>query len=563
MWSLVPKPRSAIKTVEWFPSFAKLEGRNWNTQLPNGNHPIRREYLNLAHPYEQYSRKDPEVNARMEFARFQTLGLAFLEEDGTIRITEAGRTIVFRENKSEILLRQLLKWQFPSNIHRGNRYKGLQVFPLQLIINVLDEFNTLNKYEIALSVFGCTSMEDIEIAKKKVYEFRQLIDSNEIDKNRIFLENMASWNPKLKNKPETYLDYSDVLFRYLEFTGIFATSGRGNLTRVFIPERSRIKFNQLFSDYNFQFIDDYEERADFYNKFGSLDFSPLPWDDKSNLASIVQNKLSSIEQRGEKVELGKSIDAFDYQELQELDEVSEDILLRINEKQFVEELSKTKEGRQEIIGKFEDILHGNEDDATRWFEVNTWKSLVAISGTHYVKRNFKIEYDLSPRSFAPGTGNTPDMEFYNSEYIIIPEVSTQSGVSQWISEGSSVVDHVNKFVQIRQGTNFNGIEEIQGFLNEKNIKNIFGLFLCLKINERLLWQFYILCKESWLGEPVPIIPLELEEYLQIIQHIYINESPALKFEQFLGNIVSKANSTSDYKEWRKETKSLIAGFVDA
>ena len=81
-----------------------------------------------------------------------------------------------------------------------------------------------------------------------------------------------------------------------------------------------------------------------------------------------------------------------------------------------------------------------------WLEVNTWKSLIAISGEQVVKRNFKIEDDLTPKSFAPGVGNTPDMELYKNGYIIVPEVSLMTGVRQWEHEASSVIDHVLSFM---------------------------------------------------------------------------------------------------------------------
>lgn len=32
-WRWRTKPRSAIRVVQWFPEFAKLEGKNWNEEL--------------------------------------------------------------------------------------------------------------------------------------------------------------------------------------------------------------------------------------------------------------------------------------------------------------------------------------------------------------------------------------------------------------------------------------------------------------------------------------------------------------------------------------------------
>ena len=165
----------------------------------------------------------------------------------------------------------------------------------------------------------------------------------------------------------------------------------------------------------------------------------------------------------------------------ELDRNLSEQLVTLNEELFVKYYSKTEEAREEIIDKFVDILEGNEDMAALWLECNTWKSLVAINGDHYVKRNFKIEEDLSPKAFAPGIGNTPDMELYKNGYILIPEVSLMTGVRQWEHEGSSVIEHVFKYIEQYQD------------------KRVFGIFISSSMNVRTLWQFYILNRESWIG----------------------------------------------------------------
>ena len=83
-----------------------------------------------------------------------------------------------------------------------------------------------------------------------------------------------------------------------------------------------------------------------------------------------------------------------------------------------------------------------------WLEVNTWKSLVSINGEKKVVPNFKMEEDLTPRAFAPGLNNTPDMELYTKEFTIVPEVSLMTGKVQWEHEASSVIDHVNQIKRI-------------------------------------------------------------------------------------------------------------------
>lgn len=69
-----------------------------------------------------------------------------------------------------------------------------------------------------------------------------------------------------------------------------------------------------------------------------------------------------------------------------------------------------------------------------------------------------------------------------------------TGVRQWEHEGSSVIDHVLKFIK------------------ENEDRTVFGLFISSSINIRTKWQFFILNKESWIGKTVPVIPMTIVMY---------------------------------------------------
>lgn len=567
-WGLVPKPRSIIKTVEWFPALVEIEGGFWNKKNKKGEHPVRRGYLKSAHPYEEYNKDDPEVNARMEFARYQSLGLAYLgsaknDEEKQIHITKAGKELAATENKEEIILRQLLKLQFPSNIHSKSAYVDMRLFPLEVMLHVLNEFGSVNRFEVAFSVFTCTHIKEIQKVFSKIKKFRELVAGKPAKEHKkIFIDNFERVNGKTGNKPETYLgSYGDVLFRHLEYTSIFETSGRGNYVKIYVPERSQIKFKQLLEKYDFNFFEDYLDTKKFYEYFGDPYTTTLPWENKESLAEVVNAKLKMLEQRGGEHKLVESVDKLEVDSLKTIETQLNNEILELNEKQFVEFASKTEEERSKIIEKFIDIDSGDEDLSALWLEVNTWKSLVAMRGTHHVKRNFKVELDLTPRSFASGTNSTPDMELYNQKYIIIPEVSIQSGVQQWVTEGSSVVEHVLKFLGIKNGKKFPGIEEVEEYMNPENIKEVYGFFLCRKVNERLLWQMYVLNKEAWLGEPIAVVPMEIKTYLEIIKVMYQKDLSALEFEELIVKLAKAASKSSDFKVWEKKQTDIISDFV--
>ena len=61
-WSWKTKPRSIIKTIQWFPYFASLKGENWDKKSlhiskkdKKAIHPIRRTYVRVGAdgPYQR------------------------------------------------------------------------------------------------------------------------------------------------------------------------------------------------------------------------------------------------------------------------------------------------------------------------------------------------------------------------------------------------------------------------------------------------------------------------------------------------------------------------------
>ena len=287
--------------------------------------------------------------------------------------------------------------------------------------------------------------------------------------------------------------------------------------------------------------------------FGNLDNVILPWENKDERKALIVDKLNLLESTIHIVKNKYSLEInLDYAELYskvsklneptDLKLFEEELISKItslNEEVFIKYTSKTDETREQIKDKFSDILDGKEEIAALWLECNTWKSLVAIDGNQKVVRNFSIEEDLTPKSFAPGKNNTPDMELYIDDTILIPEVSLMSGVQQWEHEGSSVIDHVMKFI------------------NSNSNKNILGLFISNSINIRTNWQFFLLNKESWMGNPVPVIPLTIKQYSDIITFIYTKSINIKYFVDLINTIHSNTLELDNYQEWNNCIENVI------
>ena len=585
-WWWRTKPRSILRTIQWFSCFGKLENENWDKEdlsyvsSHDGSkiHPVRRQYIYDAHSAEdqdigdltlakylsgQYDKNETESNGRNDKITYEFFGFGYVKKDGNIAVTDVGRRILENKFDNEDFLKQLLKLQFPNNV--SNSLKGFEendyIFPLELFCKAIERFEYLNRSEIVL-LFGCHNNSQINNTLDGIACFRQkynklLNKNNTSDVRQLCFDTYVETHGSIDNKINTYYDYAEAFCRCLIYTGIFNTSGRSIATKIRVPDHAKVKFNMIlkadfFKNRRFDSLEDYMKW------FGDPSSIKLPWDSVEARKLLISDKIDNIYKLKDDNEFGKkykinkiNIDnkvkeasvkiKSSNNSIEALKDIENDLanfITSINEQQYIDVYSKTDEAKQEILDMYDDII-ATIDMGALWLEVNTWKSLLAINGDKKVKRNFHIEEDLSPRSFAPGIGNTPDMEMYTDDYVIIPEVSLMTGVRQWEHEASSVIDHVLSFIE------------------EYKNKKVLGLFISSSINIRTKWQFFILNKESWIGHPVPVIPLTIKQYKDVISVIYSNNKNISDFISLIDNIHQKVNDLGTYDRWYEDIDQVI------
>ena len=395
---------------------------------------------------------------------------------------------------------------------------------------------------------------------KAIKEFRKRINALDVKKEsmckKIFLEvSKKYYNMSDKNKINSFFTISDAFCRALEFAGFFSTSGRGDLKKIRVSKTHIDEFNMLINKY--EFVKSMATTKDEYMEwFGNLSSTTLPWEKESEQISLIRNKLNlfseNIKKISDKYKVTIPLKTEIYEKklnnthsMSELKILEQNIVKSIttlNEEVFIKYLYNDSEIRRTIIEKFDEIIDGTTDDRALWLENNTWKSLVSLDGVKEVKRNFSIEEDLSPKYYAPGVGNTPDMEMVINNSILVPEVSLMSGKKQWEHEGSSVVDHVIKFI------------------NNNKEKNVIGMFIAQKIYSRTLWQFFILNKTSWVGTKVPIVPLTIEQYKSIISFMYDKNIEAEELVNLLNKVHESSLKIEDYNVWENDISSIITNW---
>ncbi len=561
-------PRSIQVLLKWLPYFYDVQGKSWTASI-NGFHPLRRElrwkFENdseepnegvLGVPYEEFivgkqnNKKDLESLVRQQFTTAEQFGfLSSIKNSDTneqiLYISEAGRRIVESTFTPEDFLIQLLKMFIIVN----NGEEG--IFPFEIFIKLLKKFDYLSRYELTF-MFGVTTpskfvkaVEAIDKFRKK-YNDRNIIP-NKLDNNKVekLLKNVWEESFGKGTFLISWSDYTDAFLRAVIYTNMFYTSGRGAHTKVRVSDNSIKKFDLLIHKFIFKkpTTDGKVQSRDDIYWFGAVGNIPLPWDnleDRKNLVKSTFEKYKDIFQKFEEPE--ESIEISEINEkisstrnIAVLKGIENDLhkkILQANINEYARSLSKTTEERKNILDRFDAILNDNDMSAL-WLEVNTWKSLVSLEGDKEVIPNFTMEADLTPRAFAPGIGNTPDMEVHTREYIIVPEVSLMTGKVQWEHEGSSVIDHVTSIS------------------NKYPDKDVIGLFISSSINYRTFWQFFVLSKSSWLGKPIPVIPLTIHQYINLISNSFDNNKSIDDLYQQLKNNVAKAQEIERYSEWKE------------
>lgn len=583
-------PRSISVLLSWLPSFYKFENEDYNRTAKNKFthdalkkeviYPVRRAitydyekthsgkdaFLDL--PYNEFingrqvDSADKESRVRQVVTTAEQYGFM---DSHTAMLTPVGKRVIDNTFTAEDFLTQLLKMYIVTNEGEEG------VFPVKTVINLIHRLGAKSKEEAYLSrnemtfVFGTLHDSDIDNTFDAVQEFRSEYKVLPHKNNTKAVDQLLTkvWDshfPKAKITGSVKNSYTDALTRALNYTELFYDHGRGTAAKLRVNRFNQEKFEQLF--HSFQFVKPPKVKKNGHlidvgsrnsiKWFGAVGNVSLPWDKRENRVKILSQKAEQTSELFKDVpnpaitpEEISSIKAaasnpkINIITLKDFESKLDNAIRVRNVEQYVQVTSKDRRNRQEILSKFDDIQR-NTDSAALWLEVNTWRAFVSLDGKDKdVVPNFKMNPDLTPKSFAPGTGNTPDMEVYFNNSLILPEVSLMAGVTQWEHEASSVIDHV-----------YSKIRENSG-------KHVIGLFIAKSINPRTMWQFFLLNRESWIGQPVPVIPMQIRVFQELMRYCYQNKIDIYSFNNLLQTLSQSTKSLPQYRDWSNQMDEII------
>ena len=296
----------------------KLENKIWNSETQSE---FRNQLINqnIAENRENSKATIEDRNAlsRGIKSKMTTLGLAWVNENSSIKITSVGERFLNKMNLKEITEHQLWKYIFYNPAVKKNLYKNTLIVPhaclVELLLNPTCENITYDEYKI----FVCKITHINEISKTIEYikQWRNLSEKERKDViYKLKNAKTSSRGNSLFNKINTNLSYQ------LSFYTNCSYIDRDENTRIIKLKKNLIdnvknklqNFKNNLVEINFENIEDW---IDFYGDFdkGFDELEALEYFEKKAISSNKKDyKQKAIELFNKNPKLRRSLSADDY-----------------------------------------------------------------------------------------------------------------------------------------------------------------------------------------------------------------------------------------------------------
>lgn len=520
----------------------KFEGKTWI-----GNDELQTQFFNLLFEsgiYEGDSKpKNITLAARDRVTRAPK-ALGFIDLSPVISLTHAGQILLSSKNVSDIIARQLLKFQLPSPYHKDKSGRFF-VKPYLEILRLIDDMNGLKKHEVAMFALQLTHLKNYERVKEKILAFREkatlhqgnrkafieaqfddeisFIYADDIKRNRFNVRETQerSFKKFIAAKKSNMRDYADAIVRYLRATELITFQDKDY--RIVVSEFRR-------DDVAFILKTIPREPSAFATE---EEFKRYLFDGKQPALRRDQREtlLESLTRLN--VSLPENAESMSTDELKRLLEETETQIKAENLKAETLSLKSYRE-YEDVLALFERILKRDVPDPALYLEWNVWRALAMLNYALEVKGNFTVDFDNVP--LANAQGNLPDIECEYDAFQLIVEVTMSSGNRQYEMEGEPVARHY-------------------GRAREKSQKPVFCLFIAPKISEGALAHFFNLNRMNTrlYGGKTQIIPISLSQFVGLIQRAKEKSfSEPQKLAELLFRIIRLGLAVEDEIEWSSQ-----------
>lgn len=541
-WYVSCSPRSPEKIIPEISQLSKYDNTIWVGNNSDSQINFAKDLANMQSFKGKTFDSEISFSARDRVAPMKTYGFVYVGKDKKIHITPAGEMLIKNRRPKDVFLKQLTKWQYPSYQHKGSQYPETHwhIRPFIFFIKVLYKLQNLNekgltKLELAMFLLIETKEDNLDNVISNILNYRKsmlnLNFSNEREEfsDKLFFKLYSnafgnintvregksenSNESAIRTKMRNALDVADASFRYFSFTGLFSSQGnRLILNKSRIDEIIEI-VNSDYFNYNYNNVEKFHE------EFGNPSLPLLSSDNidvlKNKILACNNNNLDIIQKisidfpnvYSEKENLDMLMNLYNTDELEILKDIlysQRELNLELKKKLLQVEFKNPKK-IQELIDLFNlyyakaatlkkvisEKFIANKNTVLEYLALN---GFIALGGALNYINNYTIDEGLQPISHA--AGNQSDIEIEYDDFIILGEVTTSKGKTQYQMEGEPVTRHyLNKLPYATS-----------------NNKDLYCIFIAPTLNSNTIEEFAYYntlrgCK---------IIPITIKQFITIL-----------------------------------------------
>jgi len=569
LWSLSTTMRNPNRTFEFLTVAKELEGVIWNADAQNefqillikhrfycpthsglddnqililqdGNYAMTEEEAAGIFLAKNYV--DSPMRGRTSFNPLTKIGLAKLDEENRIKITEFGNMFLRQQITIEdVVLSSFLKLQL-SDITGAVGFNSKPfINTLRIIkkVNEVCEERGIASRGISKKEFGifCLSLDDyrrVDEVVQRIFDFREQLSglSSHRDKQRFISSYISEYLCDFNNPEKNVDEYSDELIRCLRLTKYISV--RGADYRVDIEHRREIEINAILENDNGSAL--VCSKEEYFEYLADINAYVLPFetiDSLKNIANEIVNEIHSYENQlviplGI-YPLGESIDSLKENIVALRDKRSE------LQNKMIRQQYRTYSDIDCIVERLRNIRN---QDIKPSIALEKYINIALNIFDDAIRIKSNAHFDDENEIIYTAPAGVADIECLYVGFNAICEVTMLNNQTQWFNEGQAVMDHLRKFEDLHQS-------------NES-----FCLFIAPKIHDRTYGTFWNAVKYEYDGIPQKIVPLTITQIISLLE-LY-KQCIGMQFRIRHTDIKSLFDSCTDvseissFSEWKEQ-----------
>ena len=504
-----------------------------------------------------------EMRGRQSFNPLEKMGLAFLDSDKKIVISDFGNFFL-QENYDlgDVFFKSYLKWQLPNPDASDYKAKdGYNIKPFISTLHLINEVNKIcdkkgakskgiSKLEFELFALTLVNYKEITNQAQRLFDFRMKYENLKTNKekemlvNSVFDNELASFEGK-----HNLSDYADNAIRYFRLTRYLYL--RGNGYYIDLEPRREVEINALLKIDNAS-AKVFKTKEEYRNYICDFQQPVLPWENNSELIKIVISTVEDIINYQKQLS-GRGIifEAFDFEDIEKLnynDLKKYILILREYRKKLQQsELHFVAQQVDEIekyISELNNIFRSKGRKPVELERLCTL-ALNALNDAISISPNYPVGDDNEPTFTAPA--NKPDIECYYDTFNAICEVTMLTNCRQWYAEGQPVMRHLRDF-------------------EKQNSKQTYCLFIAPVLHRDTVNTYWNSVKYEYEGIKQKIIPLTLFQFVKLLDALIIRKKKGsqiyhYEIKDLFDKIIDRTNTVVNSDKWLETIPEEINNWI--